>query len=129
MLPVPLFAVLSRVTVPWAAGFLPTVKNQVDKNESEAVAGVGLGEGAGLGDGAGVGVGVGPILLETEPQPASKSKNPVQRVKVTVRKKTSCNVAISQRRGTYLISKRAAAERRLSWKEALTLRAQQWQRK
>jgi hypothetical protein len=67
MLPVPLLAALSRLMVPTGAGFLPTVKNQVDKNESEAVAGVGLGE----GDGIGVGVGVGLMLLETEPQPIS----------------------------------------------------------
>ena len=65
-------------------GFLPTSKNQVDKNASETAAGVGLGDGVGvgLGDGAGlgegegigVGVGVGRILLETEPQPISNHK-------------------------------------------------------
>jgi len=61
MLPDPLLAVLSRVMVPCGAGFLPTVKNQVERNTSETAAGVGLGDGAGLGDGIGVGVGVGCI--------------------------------------------------------------------
>jgi hypothetical protein len=91
MFPAPLLAAVSTVIVPWGCGFLPTVKNQVDRNASEAAAGVGLGDGFGLGDGIGVGigVGVGRILLETEPQPVSKSKNPAKRIKVTVRKKTS----------------------------------------
>jgi hypothetical protein len=77
-------------------GFLPTAKNHVDRNASEAVAGVGLGDGAGLGedtglgDGMGVGVGVGRILLETEPQPANSIReNPVKTIKAMLRKKTS----------------------------------------
>jgi len=78
------------VTLPWGAGFLPTVKNQVERNASDWAAGVGLGngDGAGDGDGMGVGVGVGPILLETEPQPTRNSKNPVKRIKATVRTKS-----------------------------------------
>lgn len=91
--------------VPTGSGFLPTVKNQVERNASEAAMGVGLGdgtgvgEGRGLGDGIGVGVGVGRVLLETEPQPASKSKTPVKRIKETVRKKTSLEFGRSFKKG------------------------------
>ena len=108
--------------LPWGMGFLPTAKNHVDRNASEAAAGVGLGDGAGvgegtgLGDGTGVGVGVGRILLETEPQPANSiRKNPVKTIKAMLRKKTSYKSGLS-RRGTYLIDRRTAAGRRLSWK-------------
>ena len=102
---------MSSVIVPAGGGaFLSgLMKNHVARNTSEAAAGVGLGDGAGLGDGPGlgvgfgegvgigVGVGVGPgVLLETEPQPASKSKNPVKRIKATVRTKTSWNLAFIQ---------------------------------
>jgi hypothetical protein len=102
--------------VPTGAGFLPTVKNQVERNVSEAAAGVGLGDGAGLGDGIGVGVGVGVgcILLETEPQPASNIKNPMNKKRVTVRTQSSLDLNFQLRRGTVLIGRRAAAQRRLS---------------
>lgn len=89
--PAPLLAVVSTVIVPSGCGFLPTVKNHVDRNASDG-AGVGLGEGTGLGvgvavgDGAGVGVGVGRILLETEPQPARKINNPESKTRMALRK-------------------------------------------
>lgn len=92
--------------VPWGAGFLPTVKNQVERNASEAVAGAGLGEGAGvgegtgLGEGIGVGVGVGCILLETDPHPARNSKSPVKRIKGIVRTQSSLDLNFQLRRGT-----------------------------
>src|SRR6185503_2867087 len=92
-LPAPLLAAVSRVMVPTGAEFLPTVKNQVERNASEAAVGVGLGDGTGVGegegDGIGVGVGVGCILLETEPHPARNSKSPVKRRRVAVRTKSS----------------------------------------
>jgi len=52
--------------------FLPTVKNQVDKNASDGPAEeLGDGEGAGIG----LGAGVGPILFETdEPHPRHSSR-------------------------------------------------------
>jgi hypothetical protein len=59
--------------VPWGAGFLPTVKNQVARNESEAVGGVGLGDGVGVAEGVGLGVGFG-VRLETEPHPMNELK-------------------------------------------------------
>lgn len=108
-LPTPLFVVVSSVIVPAGGGaFLPgLMKNHAARNTSETAAGVGLGDGAGLGDGpglgvgfgegVGIGVGIGPgVLLDTEPQPASNSKNPVKRIKATVRKKTSWNLAFIQ---------------------------------
>lgn len=104
-LPAPLLAVVSMVTLPWGAGFLPTVKNHVERNASEAAAGVGLGDGTGvgdgtgLGDGMGVGVGVGPILLETEPQPTINSKSPVKRMKRNVRTKSSLEPELSVKKG------------------------------
>ncbi len=92
---------------PWGAEFLPTVKNQVARNESEAVAGVGLGEGegigegegAGLGDGIGVGVGVGCMLLETEPQPARNKKSPVNKTRMTVRTNSSLERELLVKKG------------------------------
>jgi len=118
MLPAPLLVALSRVMVPTGAGFLPTVKNQVERNVSEAAAGVGRGDGAGLGDGIGVGIGVGVgvgcILLETEPQPACNIKNPMNKKRVTVRTQSSLDLNFQLRRGTVLIGRRAAAQRRLS---------------
>jgi hypothetical protein len=93
--PAPLLAVVSTVIVPWGCGFLPTVKNHVDRNASDGAA-VGLGDGAGLGDGVavgdgagvgmGVGVGVGRILLETEPQPATKKSSVLIKARMAVRK-------------------------------------------
>jgi hypothetical protein len=118
--------VVSSVIVPSGAGFLPTVKNQVERNASEAATGVGLGdgtavgEGTGLGDGMGVGIGVGVgvgcILLETEPQPARYSKSPVKRIKTTVRTKTSLESGFSFKKGNLLDSRRAAEGGRLSGK-------------
>jgi hypothetical protein len=121
-LPAPLLAAVSTVMVPTGAGFLPTVKNHVARNASEAAVGVGLGdgtgvgEGTGLGDGVGVGVGVGCILLETEPHPARNTKSPVKRIKATVRTKTSLEFGLSFKKGNNLICRRAAAGSRLSWK-------------
>jgi hypothetical protein len=95
------------VIVPSGAGFLPTVKNQVERNASEAAVvvglgdGTGVGEGMGLGDGIGVEVGLGCILLETEPHPARNSKSPVKRIKATVRKKTSLEFRLSFKKGNY----------------------------
>lgn len=91
--PAPLLAVVSTVIVPSGCGFLPTVKNHVDRNASDG-AGVGLGEGTGLGvgvavgDGAGVGVGVGVpgVLLETEPQPTRRINNPESKTRMALRK-------------------------------------------
>jgi hypothetical protein len=100
-------AVVSTVIVPSGAGFLPTVKNQVERNASEAAVvvglgdGTGVGEGTGLGDGIGVEVGLGCILLETEPHPARNSKSPVKRIKATVRKKTSLEFRLSFKKGNY----------------------------
>jgi hypothetical protein len=114
-------AAVSTVIVPSGAGFLPTVKNQVERNASEAAVGVGLGdgtgvgEGTGLGDAIGVGVGVGCILLETEPHPARNSKSPVKRMKRNVRTKSSLEPGLSDKRGTS-IDRRAAAGGRLSRK-------------
>ena len=51
--------------------FLPTVKNQVDKNASDGPAGE-LGDG--VGESIGLGAGVGPILFEPEPHPGSSSR-------------------------------------------------------
>jgi hypothetical protein len=112
------------VIVPSGAGLLPTVKNQVERNASEAATGVGLGdgtgagEGTGLGDGMGVGIGVGVgvgcILLETEPQPARNSKSPVTRIKATVRTKTSLESGLSFKKGNLFDSRRAAEGGRLS---------------
>jgi hypothetical protein len=101
MLPAPLLAALSRVMVPWGAEFLPTVKNQVARNESEAVAGVGLGEGDGFGEGVGIGVGVGVgcMLLETEPQPARNKKSPVNKTRMTVRTNSSLERELSVKKG------------------------------
>jgi hypothetical protein len=109
------------VIVPSGAGFLPTVKNQVERNASEAAAGVGLGDGTGVGEGTGlgdgigigVGVGVGCILLETEPHPANNSKSPVKRIEKTVRTKSSLEPGFQSRRGTS-IDRRAAAQGGLS---------------
>jgi hypothetical protein len=95
------------VIVPSGAGFLPTVKNQVERNASEAAVvvglgdGTGVGEGMGLGDGIGVEVGLGCILLETEPHPARNSKSPVKRIKATVRKETSLEFRLSFKKGNY----------------------------
>ena len=87
--------------MPTGAGFLPTVKNQVDKNASDAAAGVGLGEGAGLGegDGIGVGVGAGRMLLETEPQPINNHKLTIEREAAdlrSIRTSQSCDSWIGQ---------------------------------
>jgi hypothetical protein len=126
-LPAPLLAAVSTVIVPTGAEFLPTVKNQVERNASEAAVGVGLGDGTGVGegegdgDGIGVGVGVGCILLETEPHPARNSKSPVKRMKEKVRTKTSLDVRLIQE-GELLIYRRAAAGAKLSGKTALTRR-------
>jgi len=126
--PAPLFAAVSTVMVPTGAGFLPTVKNHVARNESEAAVGVGLGdgtgdgEGTGLGDGIGVGVGVGCILLETEPQPARNRISPAKRIKRTVRTKISLEFQASFK-GNCLICRRAAAGTKLSGKSALTRRS------
>ena len=104
--PAPLLAVVSTVIVPWGCGFLPTVKNHVDRNASDG-AGVGLGDGAGLGDGVavgdgmGVGVGVGCILLETEPQPATKRSNVLIKVRMAVRKGPPILAIVDIRKGTY----------------------------
>src|SRR3954468_24130743 len=118
-LPAPLFAVVSSVIVPAGGGtFLPGLLiNHVDRNTSDATGaglgagagvglgdgdgrgegeGIGVGDGLGEGDGSGVGVGLGCILWETEPQPARNSNNPVKRIKVTVRKKPSWNLAFIQ---------------------------------
>jgi hypothetical protein len=103
-LPAPLLAAVSRVMVPTGAEFLPTVKNHVARNASEAAAGVGLGDGTGVGDGDGdgVGVGVGCILLETEPHPARNSKSPVKRRKVAVRTKSSLEPQLSVKKGEHI---------------------------
>ena len=52
--------------------FLPTVKNQVDKNASDVPA-EGLGEGE--GEGIGLGAGVGPIEPEPHPRNSSRLEN------------------------------------------------------
>jgi hypothetical protein len=117
-------AVVSTVIVPTGAGFLPTVKNQVERNASETAVGVGLGDGAGVGEGTGlgdgigvgVGVGLGCILLETEPHPARNSKSPVKRIKAIVRTKISLEFRLSFKKGNYLICRRTAAGCGLSWK-------------
>jgi hypothetical protein len=93
------------VIVPSGAGFLPTVKNQVERNASEAAVvvglgdGTGVGEGMGLGDGIGVEVGLGCILLETEPHPARNSKSPVKSIEGTVRTQTSLGSWLSFKKG------------------------------
>jgi len=108
-LPAPLLAAVSTVIMPTGAEFLPTVKNQVERNASEAAAGVGLGdgtgvgEGTGLGDGIGVGVGVGCILLETEPQPARNNKSPVNIRRVAERTKSSLKHELSMKKKGELI--------------------------
>ena len=92
--------------MPTGPGFLLMLLSQLAKNTS-AAAGVGLGdgpgvgEGTGLGDGMGVGVGVGCILLETEPHPARTNKNPVKRIKASVRTKTSLEFKLSFKKGNY----------------------------
>ena len=106
-MPAPLLATVSTVIVPSGAGFLPTVKNQVERNASEATVGVGLGDGTGVGEGTGlgdgmgvgVGVGVGCILLETEPHPARNSKSPVKRMKRNVRTKSSLEPGLLVKKG------------------------------
>lgn len=95
--------------VPSGPGFLAIPLSQLAKNTS-AAAGVGLGDGTGLGEGdgaglgvgvgvdvgLGVGVGAGRMLLETEPQLMSRSKDPMKRIKGTVRTKISLGFRFTQ---------------------------------
>lgn len=92
--------------VPNGPGSLLMLLIQLAKNISAAAGvglgdGTGVGEGTGLGDGMGVGVGVGCILLETEPHPPRNNKNPVKRIKATVRTKTSLEFRLSFKKGNY----------------------------
>ena len=83
MLPLPLFAALSTVTVPRGDGVRPADKNIVVRSASEVADGVGLG--VGVGEATGVGVGVGLDELETEPQPTEKVKNARNKKKPALR--------------------------------------------
>ena len=88
--------------MPTGPGFLLMLLSQLAKNTSAAAGvglGTGVGEGTGLGDG--IGVGVGCILLETEPHPARTNKNPVKRIKASVRTKTSLEFRLSFKKGNY----------------------------
>jgi hypothetical protein len=124
MLPLPLFAALSTVTVPIGDGVRPADKNIVVSSEPPAADGVGLGVGVGVGEEIGVGVGVGPgDELETEPHPAEKINNNARNKKKVALRFTggSLDRDFHESSGE-LLTKRAAAHGRLSQVVELELR-------
>lgn len=113
--PAPLLAVVSTLIVPCGAIFLPTLKNQVDRNASDCAAGVGVGDGEGdalgVGEGLGVvpgegevigvGLGAGCILLPLDPHPASmNNKDPEKKTRIAVRMKYLVGIWNLPERGT-----------------------------